>query len=91
MGTPTVGRIVYVVSTPYVSEPPAALEAPHRRVDIPRGVTYYRIGPTWYSGRDLPDDQEVDELYRGGYEYVVDKATADALLLQGFSVRTEIR
>jgi len=82
---------VLIATPPSTEEAPAALERPHRRVGIPRGITYYRVGSTWYSGRELPDDLVADELYRGGYEYEVTTTKATELQALGFTVRTETR
>lgn len=59
---------------------------------LTEGVTWYKQAGVWYqSGDGLPDDLVADEIYRGGYEYVVDATKAAELQALGFTIRTEIR
>lgn len=54
------------------------------------GVTYYKVGGTWYHDNYLSADTVADELYRGGYEYTItDAAKANELIALGFSWRQE--
>lgn len=74
-----------VEEVPALSDNPAYMKRLRPRVI--RGITLYRIGGAWHSGRDLsPNDTEgADLILRGGYVYDVDTATMLELIEQGFS------
>lgn len=78
--------LVYVGLTENVaaqSDNPATIRQFRPRVD--RGITIYRIGALWYTGRNLSDTDLVgaDRLYYGGYHYDVPEAELIAMEAQG--------
>lgn len=52
------------------------------------GVTWWKVGGQWFSGNYQEDTiAGATEVYRGGYEYVVDTAKAAELQALGFIIR----
>lgn len=93
VGDVRIARTVYVLTAPIEFDMPARQhETALDRVGVPEGVTIYRVGGTWRTGRNLGDLTDIaDRVYRGGYDNIVDDATERAqLVAAGFSfeVRT---
>jgi hypothetical protein len=92
LGSPTVGVLTTIATAPTRNPYPVAENSPlFLREFLTQGVTFYRVGTEWFTGNDLPEDLEADELYRGGYEYLVSAAKGAELQALGFTIRTEIR
>lgn len=92
LGSPTVGVLTTIATPPTRAPYPVAENSRlFLREFLTEGVTFYRVGTEWFSGNDLPEDLEADELYRGGYEYLVTTAKGAELEALGFTIRTEIR
>lgn len=88
---------VSIVSTFYVLVLPVVTEftIPPRhavdRVGIPLALTLYRVGGTWFAGRNIRASvlAQADLVYRGGYEHVIgDEAIRAELVAAGYGFET---
>lgn len=93
VSTPTVKHQVFFATAPVIPLIGAANENPLHRVQLNRGITYYKVDGIWRSGRGLSADEidQATELYYGGYEYEVPLSKATELLALGFTIRTEMK
>lgn len=88
-----IGRQVFILEAPVVQEEgPPPYYGVTRRVNIPRGLTTYRVNGTWYSGRNLNRELEnADRIYRGGYDHQIDdEAERAELIAAGYTFETRM-
>lgn len=80
--------MAYKFITPTVSEGPAGLGPLFSRYRLNRGVSVGKLGDQYYELR-YPTEDEIagfSKFYRGGYEHIVDDATAAELQALGYTV-----
>ena len=78
----------YKFTTPIIAEGPAGGHRLFYFYKLNRGITIVKSGAT-YSQIRYPVDEDLldyDEVYRGGYEYIVNDATKAALIAGGVGI-----
>ena len=78
----------YTFTTPHVEEGPAGRNRLFYFYRLNKGITIVKLGGL-YSQIRYPVDEDLldyDEVYRGGYEHIVDDATKAALIAGGVGV-----
>jgi hypothetical protein len=78
----------YKFTTPIIAEGPAGGHRLFYFYKLNRGITIVKSGAT-YSQIRYPVDEDLldyDEVYRGGYEHIVDDATKSALIAGGVGI-----
>ena len=78
----------YTFTTPHVEEGPAGRNRLFYFYRLNKGITIVKLGGL-YSQIRYPVDEDLldyDEVYRGGYEHIVDDATKAALIAGGVGI-----
>lgn len=91
LGVPSINEVTYFASAPTRESEQWGRKGLYRFYNTDLGVTWYRVGATWYQTNNPPNDLVADEIYQGGYDHVVTQTKQAELLALGFTIRTEIR
>jgi len=78
----------YIFTTPYVEEGPSGQHRLFYFFKLRQGLTVYRVGSTYRTGRFFTQDQldSFDEYWLGGHEHSVTEATKNGLIASGLDI-----